>query len=383
MTAPSPAGASTGAAAGGRRVGVTFWVALLGVVLVVGLLGGRPPADGDPLSPTATGPLGTKGLVEFLEELGADVDLTTGVPAADVDVALLLQDQLEGAPREALRRWVSDGGTLVVADPSSPFTPLLAGSADPFGGLVTGSVPRGDCTIPALSDVERIDPHGGVNYDVTGSTGRCFGDDEGAMVVTNDLGSGTLVAVGGAGLFVNESLGAFDNAVLIGALLAPRPGGTVAYLEPSVPGGGESSLSDLVAANVKLALLQLAIAFGAYALWRARRLGPPIEEPQPVQIAGSELVGAVGELLQQTRNPERAAASLREDLRRRLCSHLGLAIDASPDVVATITARRTGADPEVVYAALAGPPVTNDQDLVALAQTIESIRKELLHGIRS
>lgn len=382
MIAPAEApGRST--ASGGRRAAIIFWVALLVIVVAVAVLGGRPPEDGEALSPTATGPLGTKGLVLFLDELGVDVELTAGVPGDDVDLALLLQDRLTGVPQEQLRRWVSDGGTLVVADPSSPFTPLLAGSADPFGGIVSSSIPRGDCTIDALAGAERIDPHGGVRFDVAGATGRCFGDDEGALVVTNRVGQGTVVAVGGAGVFTNEALGQFDNAVLAGALLAPRPGGTVAFLEPPLPGSGDRTLSDLVAPGVKAALLQLAVAFAVYAVWRARRLGHPIEEPQPVQIAGSELVGAVGELLQQTRSPERAATSLREDLRRHLCAHLGLAIDAGPDVVATITAQRTGLDAEVVYAALAGPPVTTDQDLVALAQSIESIREELLHGIRS
>lgn len=382
MTAPAIAPAGQGAS-GGRRTAIVFWVALLAIVFAVAVLGGRPAEDGEALSPTATGPLGTKGLVLFLGELGADVELATGVPGDDVDLALLLQDRLSGLPQDQLRQWVSEGGTLVVADPSSPFTPLLAGSADPFGGIVSSSVPQGDCTIDALAGAERIDPHGGVRYDVTDATGRCFGDDDGALVVTNRLGRGTVVAVGGAGVFTNEALGQFDNAVLAGALLAPRPGGTVAFLEPPVPGSGDRSLADLVAPGVKAALLQLAVAFAVYALWRARRLGHPIEEPQPVQIAGSELVGAVGELLQQTRSPERAASSLREDLRRHLCAHLGLAIDAGPDVVATITARRTGIDAEIVYGALAGPPVTTDQGLVALAQSIESIRKELLHGIRS
>jgi len=384
MTAPATAAGSTGSAStapGRRRAGVVFWVALVGVVAAVALLGGQPAEDGEPLSPTATGPLGTKALVLLLEDLGAEVQTGAVVPDDEADVALLLADRLSEVPQEQLRRWVSDGGTLVVADPGSLFTPPPAGSADPFGGLVDASLPPGDCTIAALAAVGRIDPHGGLHYDVAGSTGRCFGDAEGALVVTNSLGSGTVVAVGGAGVFTNEALAEFDNAVLAAALLAPQPGGTVAFLAPPAPGSGDRTLSDMVAPNVKLALVQLAVAFAVYALWRARRLGQPIEEPQPVQIAGSELVGAVGELLQQTRNPDRAAAALREDLRRGLCNHLGLAVDAAPDVVATITARRTGADPEVVYAALAGPPVTTDQDLVALAQTIESIRKELLHGI--
>lgn len=380
MTATTGTSAAASPAGARRAGGVVFWLALVALVVVVALVGGRPPEDGEPLSPDGTGPLGTKGLVLLLDELGAQVAITAGVPESDVDVAFLLQDQLDDATREELRQWVLGGGTLVVADPSSPFTPIPSGSTEPFGGLATSTIPPGDCTIDALAGVGRVDPRGGLAYELEGATGHCYGDEDGAFVVATASGRGTVVAVGGTGMFTNESLGDFDNAVLAGALLAPSPGGTVAFVEPPAPGSGDDTLGDLVAPGVKAALLQLAVAFVIYALWRARRLGLPIDEPQPVQIAGSELVGAVGELLQQTRSPDRAAAVLRDDLRRGLCAHLGLAVDASPDVVATVTARRTGADADAVFAALAGAPVTTDHDLVALAQDIESIRKELLHG---
>ena len=69
-------------------------------------------------------------------------------------------------------------------------------------------------------------------------------------------------------------------------------------------GGGERTLVDLVSAGVTRALAQLALAFAVYALWRARRLGRPVAEPQPVAVAGSELVAAVGNLLDRTRSPQ-------------------------------------------------------------------------------
>lgn len=380
MTAVAGGGARPVSGGGVRRGALGFWALLLGVIVLVAVVAGRPPADGEPLAPDGTGPAGAKGLVLLLEELGAEVAETEGVPDADADVALLLSDQTPESRVDDLRAWVQDGGRLVVADPSSPFTPLPAGSVDPLGGLVQSSIPPGICTIDALAEVGRIDARGGLAYALEGSTGQCYGDEEGAFVVTTADGDGTVAAVGGAGLFTNEALGEFDNAVLAAALLAPEPGTDVAFLQPPAPGSGDAGLADLVAPGVKAGLAQLVVAFVVYAIWRARRLGPPIEEPQPVQIAGSELVSAVGQLLQQARSPERAAALLRDDLRRRLCTHLGLAGTTPPDVVASVTAQRTGADAEAVYAALAGPPVTSDHELVALAQTHETIREELLHG---
>lgn len=379
MTAVA-SGAARPGGGGVKRGAVGFWLVLLALVVAVAAVAGGPPKDGAPLSPDGTGPAGAKALVLLLEDLGADVVVTDQLPDDGFDVALLLQDQNPEDQLDALRGWVQDGGRLVVADPSSAFTPVPSGTLDPLGGLVQSSTPPGDCTIAAFDGLGRIDARGGLAYDTEGSTGHCYGDPDAAFVVTTAVGDGTIAAVGGAGMFTNEALGEFDNSVLAAALLAPEPGTRVAFLQPPAPGSGDKGLADLVAPNVKAALLQLLVAFVVYALWRARRLGPPIEEPQPVQIAGSELVGAVGELLQQARSPERAAAMLRDDLRRRLCTHLGLAGTTPADVVAAVTAQRTGADAEAVYSALAGPPVTRDQELIALAQTHETIREELLHG---
>ncbi len=381
MTARTTTASATGTGGGpsSRRSAVVFWVGLGVALLAVALVADRPPSDGEALSPDGTGPLGAKGLVLLLEDLGAEVTTPTEVDR-DADVVLVLSDRTTEAQQDELLRWVGEGGTLVVADPSSPFTPAPAGTTDVLGSIVATSTPPGVCTVDVLAGVGRVDTRGGLAYDVEGSSGRCFGDDEVAFVVTSEVGAGTVVAVGGAGMFTNEALGELDNAVVAAAFLAPQPGTRVAVLQPPNPGSGDEGLADLVAPNVKAALFQLVVAFVVYALWRARRLGPPIEEPQPVQIAGSELVGAVGELLQQSRDPARAADLLRDDLRRSLCAHLGLGIDSSPEVVATVTAQRTGVDAEAVHAALAGPPPSSDRDLVALAQTHDAIRKELLHG---
>src|SRR3546814_18850835 len=113
--------------------------------------------------------------------------------------------------------------------------------------------------------------------------------------------------------------------MLAAPLLAPEPATTVRFLDPPVPaGGGDESLIDLIPPGVERALLQLGVAFVLYAVWRAIRLGRPVREDQPVRIAGSELVAAVGRLLGRTRRPDAAAAALRGRLRRRLRSRLGV-----------------------------------------------------------
>ena len=356
-----------------RWTWVALGAALLAAVLVVG-----PPADeGDPLDPRGTGPLGTKALVLLLERMGAEVDITRAAPTADVDVVLVLADDLSERRRDDVRDWVRDGGTLVVTDPSSPLTPFDVQAPATFGPVAATLDRR--CEVAALADIDRVDPAGGVLYDVGDQRG-CFRRSGGAFVGIAAAGDGTVAAVGGAAAFVNDVIGGSGNARLAAALLAPSPGTRVAVLQPPRPGGGGKSLWDLVAPNVKQALLQLGVAFLVYALWRARRHGRPVLERQPVDLPGSELVVAVGNLLQQARRRDQAAALLRDDLRRDLAVRLGLGPSATAEAVAEVAAARTGIPSDRLLQALVPSPIAGDAELVAVAQSTEAVRQEVTHA---
>jgi hypothetical protein len=359
------------------------WVAL-GVALVgVALLGGGGRRDGGaPLDPAGTGPEGARALVLLLEAFGAQVTVTDDLDLADADVALMLSDVVPAERVGDVEAWVRDGGTLVVADPFSGFTPPTAPGTGLFGGLPS-AIPRDDCDLDALAGLDRLATGGaGTRYEVPSGSGSCFGDGREAFVVATPVGSGTVVALGSPAPLLNEHLDEADDAGLATALLAPRPGTRVAFLQPGagVP-GGDRGLFSVLSRGARLALWQLLVAFVVYAAFRARRLGRPVPEPQPVQIAASELVSAVGHLLARTRDPERAAVLLRDDLRRRLAERLGLPPDAPPGVVADATAARTSVPREAVLGALAGPPVTTDAGLVELAGTIDAVRTEVLHAV--
>jgi hypothetical protein len=343
-------------------------VAGAGILLAVFLIG-RPRSDGPPLDPSSSGRLGTRALVLLLEDLGADVSVREGPPAADDDVVLVLSDALADDQRAAVRRHVEGGGRLVVADPSSSLQPF------PIGDPLRARALRRGCDVPALAEVGTVDPVGGVGFDVPASGTPCFSGDGGAFVAVAGLGGGTVVGIGGAGALTNSSLGEVDNAVLAAALLAPRPGTRVAVLRPAPVGGGERSLSDLIAPGVKGALTQLGVAFLLYALWRARRLGQPVPEQQPVPLAASELVVAVGHLLQRAGRRDQAGALLRADLRRRLAERLGLPLDAPVEVVATAAAVRTGIPVERLRAALTPVPLVRDDELVALSAEVAAVEE--------
>lgn len=372
----------------GTRPGLAVAVSaalVLGLFAVLALIGDD---DDQPLDPRSHERLGTSAMVALAREMGAEVAIADRLPdLADAgggpDVIVLLTDVLSDDQRTIVEDWVAGGGRLVVTDPASPLVPEWADGFDAVDELGPRRTIEGRCEIDALDGIEvgDIEPrNGGVLYQPQGPADTCVDGGFGAYIVATDRGAGTVVALGGSGLVVNAAIAEGENAPVVTALVAPRRGTEVLVLEPGAVagGGGQRSLADLIPRGVVRALLQLVVAFAVYALWRARRLGRPVTEPQPVAVAGSELVAATGNLFDRTRSTAHAGVLLRTDLRRFLADHLGLPADSAPQVLATVAAERTGVDPAALQRALGPEPVTDDAELVTLAHTIDRIREEVL-----
>lgn len=401
MTATAT-GAGTGRGTG-RRSGSRLLPWVIGVVALalVAIVAGAPRNGGGlPYDPGSTSPSGARALVLLLERFGAHVDVTSNLPGPDTEVAFMFYDVIPEDRQDEVEQWMRDGGTLVVSDPRSVWSPPFATSSGGGGFGITGlTIDRGRCDIDALRDLSTLDPGpASVGYEIPAGSRACFTDfelagDAGAFVVSSRVGEGRLVVLGGTSVFTNGQLGAADNAALATALLLPESSasanGEPASGSPQVALlqlGDEAaeadgrSLTDAMSTGARLALVQLLVAFLVYAWYRARRVGKPITEHQPVAIAGSELVSAVGQLMQQTRDPQRAARALRADLRRRLGERFGLGPDAAPEVIAGVVGERSGIDPARLYAIVSDQPVTTDRELVELAADIDDVRKEILHG---
>ena len=355
---------------------IAFGALLVAAVLVGAYLTAARQTQGPPLDPTSTAPDGAKAVVELVDALAA-MEVRDEVPDAGIDTALVLQDRFDRDAEQALLAWVRAGGTLVVADAGSTTTPPVVGAA-------TGQVDV-DCAgdvPPGLGAAQRLEVGDGLLLEVPTGAASCGPSGDGAFVVVEPQGAGRIVAVGGPDAFTNRNLDEADNAVLAAALLAPDAGSRSAFLRPSLlVGSGDRSLVDLVDTPVRAALAQLVVAFLVAALWRGRRLGRPVAEPQPVPIESSELTQAVARLLGRADRPGRAAAVLRDRARRDLSGPLGIPLDASGDAVVDAITRRTGlTDAEARRAAL--DPVTSDDDLVAVAALLTQIRKDTTHGRR-
>lgn len=350
--------------------------ALVMLLAVLSVLFARPDPTGLPLDPHSPDSDGTKALTLVLQRLGADVEILDGPPAAETDVVLVLSDTLDATTAEQFSDHARRGGVLVVTDPGGLLTPARVGGTA-GSGIIDAVLPR-RCDLPALSAADEVRVGMSSVLEVPDGAIGCYRRDELAWLVVQPLGAGTLVTTAGPAFVTNALLGEADNAVLATALLAPRPGTRVGVLAPGFFAARHrdeaSSLIDLIPLPLRLAALQLVVAFVLVALWRARRLGKPVREPQDVRLPGSELVVATGTLLHRTAAHERAVAVLRDDLRRTLCERLGVPEEMGVEQLAETAAERTPVQAHDVLAVLAGPAPRTDTEFVTLAQRAEAVR---------
>lgn len=360
-----------------RRYGPLAILGLVAAALLAFVV--EQPPSGLPLDPRSPDASGTKALALVLERVGADVRILDTPDDPAVDSLLVLVDNLDTPAAAEVEAFAEAGGTVLVAD----YSGLLGAELRPAGAASTGmlapTLPRA-CDIPALDGIERIRPGSSPLFVVPDGATGCFGEDEAAWLVVRDVGTGTIATTGGSSFLTNSLIGEHDNAALAAAVLAPQPGSRVGILEPQFApegGAGTRSLGDLIPDRLFAVGVQLLIAFLVVVFWRARRLGKPVREPQAVRLAGSELVVAMGTLMQRTGARERAVEWLRFDVRQTLSQHLGVPADLPADDMAAIAAQRTAVPRADILQALSSPIPDHDAGLVELAQLAESIRTSL------
>lgn len=350
-----------------------FWLILAATVVLVVIVVGGAGGDGPPLDPRSVNPDGAKGVVDVLESLGVEVELDRAVPSADSTAALLLDDRLISEDRDALRRWVSRGGVLVVADDRGSLAP-------PRVAPQQGELERGVCTIAALNGAELV-PADGWTLRVDPGTDSCFGTGLDAFITSRAEGTGYIVNVGGPLLFTNAVLDDSDAAVVAVSLLAPDPASArVTFVGASVVDFGDESLNDLIAPRVRNSIMQVLAAFLIYALYRMRRLGGVVREPLPVRIEGSELILQAGRLSERAADPASAAAIVRRDFIDRAARALAIGrtdhSDADGGLLITVVAEKTGVEPSIVTEALHSR-VLSEPDFVAVSRQIADLDARL------
>lgn len=355
-----------------RRWGILGAVVLV-VVAVVAI--GPRRGDGPPLDPDSTGPAGVAGILDVLEEVGADVEVADGVPTATHATALVILDQMTDDQRAGVRSWVADGGTLVVADPLSALAPGLGGVTSI---AFTEPTIEPACDAPAVAGVERVSVADGIVFTLPEGATGCFPRNGGHWMVTEEVGEGRIVSLGGPFTLTNELLDAADNAVLLVNLLQPVDDRAVRVVTGDDPTArGEDGLLAILPEQVQVALLQIPLLWLAILWWRAPRHGRPVWEDPPVRVDASETTVSTGHLLQRAGRAADAGAVLRQQALLELHSRLGIPDDVHGEELVTLVADRTSLPADDLRAALDGPLPHTDDELVLLARRTAALRRTL------
>jgi hypothetical protein len=247
----------------------------------------------------------------------------------------------------------------------------VAGSADMGGGQMVArpatKTPRSRRHRPARSGAAQA--------------ALCYPSGGLASLVQYQAAGHVITVLGTGNALTNGSLAQQGDAALALNLLSGRP--RIVWLVPgpqlpaSVPPSRQKPLLDVIPLPAYLVALQLGVAVLLAALWRSRRLGPLVPEPLPVVVRASETAEGHAGLYRSRRARGRAAAALRTALLNRTLPALGLPPDAgAADVVAAFSAR-SGSGQDRIEAMLFGPAPRDDTALVALADELDALEKEV------
>ena len=332
------------------------------------------------LDPGAFNPSGTHALAELLRHGGVPVERVHTVDAVQsrAETTVVVPIPQAFSPEE-LGRLASLPGRLVVIGAEGRELEALGAAAEAAPAVdVEGRQPA--CDLPAAVRAGEVDL-GGTTYRPTGAADAVGCYASGGRATLLQLPRQRLTLLGAGDLLMNDRLDRRGNAALALGLLAA--GKDVQWLLPR-PGSqdaGEGSLGDLIPRGLKLAVVQLLIAAGVLALWRARRLGPVVSEPLPVVVRAAEAVEGRSRLYRAARARGTAADALRAGTRDRVVRRLGLSADTGRSGVVEAVSSRTARDPAAVDALLYGAAPGEDAALVRLADDLSALEHTLTREV--
>jgi hypothetical protein len=364
------------------RAWVVIGLVIVAAALLLAALAARPRAG--LLDPRAASPEGSMALAELLRAQGVTVVLAESFEAAqrsaDPDATLFITVP-DLVPSDGLLRLLSSSAASVLVAPTDTALDGALPQVHQAGhARVENREPA--CALPAAVAAGSADT-GGVTY-VAGrgvpsieAPTPCYPAGGEATLVRTAAGDGTVTVIGTPDPFTNDRLDHAGNAALTMRLLGEHPRLVWYRPSPADARGGNASLVDLLPDGWKWATLQLVIAAGLLALWRARRLGPVVTEPLPVVVRAAEAVEGRGRLYHQIQARDRAADALRSAVRSRLQPRLGLGQATDRVGLVEAVSRRTGWPAADVDRLLYGAAPSDDPALVRLADELDALEREV------
>lgn len=319
------------------RVALRLLGALLALLVAATAL--RPEAEA-PYGLDSTGPQGLRAFRLWLEELGYEVDAVYGpefAPPAGGDlllvypsVTLYTEDEAE-----ALRRWVSAGGALVLIGPSH-YDELTSAFDYSAGTTSTGdSIHQAEPLLPDLPATLELDGGAGQGVWSAEHAVPVLAEDWVDMVLVRRIGSGTVWFLSSQFAFTNEQLHDEQRAALLPALLRTvPPGGRITFDAYHLQQPPPNAPAELSYANVTdwlwrnpagWAVLFAAAAVLGFLLLEGRRLGPALPAPAELRRReAAEFAAAMAGLRRRAGQSDVVAAHTKRRLKRALAAPLHL-----------------------------------------------------------
>ncbi|MDX3078252.1 DUF4350 domain-containing protein [Streptomyces sp. MI02-7b] len=347
------------------------------------------------LDPRSPDPAGSRALAQLLEHRGVTTKVVTttddAAAAVTPDTTLLVTVPDLLTPRQQLRLHratvQSGGGRTVLLDPSDSSLGVLAPGVH-YAGPTAVQTRRAGCDLPAAVRAGDADL-GGTAYTTTaeGADG-CYRTGAGNPTLLRlPTADGDVVVLGTHTLLQNENLDDQGNASLALQLLGAHP--RLVWYLPSLDDaaafdGGQQSFLDLIPDGWNWAFLQLLIAAGLAALWRARRLGPIVAERLPATVRAAEATEGRARLYRRGNARARAAEALRTATRDRLAPLLGIPPSQvhDPGTLASAVAARLDDPSTDPHITLHGPPPADDAALLRLADDLDALERRILRNER-
>ncbi|WP_046775459.1 DUF4350 domain-containing protein [Streptomyces yangpuensis] len=384
-----------------RRTAAVLAVLATGAVILAALNSGTRHGH---LDPRSADPSGSRAVAELLKDRGVTTRVVTtareAAAATGPRTTLLVTDpdRLGATQRSVIRSAIdlSGGRTVLLAPGDHSLSELSPGVRTAGDAPDDVLAPR--CDLPAATSAGRAATGGNLRYTTAlpgteAETGTgpgvtaCYPSSgrPTLLVLPTSTTGGDTVLLGSETILLNESLAEEGNASLALQLLGSRPDlvwymPSLADSDPSAGSGeADKSLFELVPAGWSWALLQLFVAAVLAALWRARRLGPLVTEKLPVAIRASETTEGRARLYRKAGARDRASTVLRAATRERLAALVGVPPAQTHDpaaLVPAVSARLTG-EPRDVTALLFGTAPSDDAALVALADHLDALEREV------
>ncbi|MFF5189087.1 DUF4350 domain-containing protein [Streptomyces sp. NPDC000345] len=372
-----------------RGLALAFTLLLAGAVALATLQSGTRHGT---LDPRSADPHGSRAVAELLADRGVSTHVVTTLAEArtatgpDTTLLVASPDLLTARQQKELHSATADsGGRTVLVAPGIWSVSTLAPGVTAHPATSEGAALAPDCDLPAARRAGTAET-GGVRYSTSHpDADECYPSRRLATLlrIPDTSGNGDTVILGTPNLLYNTRLDRQGNASLALQLLGSRP--HLTWYLPSLSDttatdpDDQQGLFDLLPSGWLWGTLQLFVAAALAALWRARRLGPLVPEKLPVAIRASETVEGRARLYRKADARDRAAAALRSTTRTRLAPLVGVPVAQAhaPEALVPALSAHLRGDGQPLHSLLFGPPPGDDTALIALADQLDTLEREV------